>query len=127
MEDEEQQIRDELIGSCLHITEEGSFMFDNIDSFVALSRENTSILVVDLYPFDSDPGNYEFWDKVGQIVGNLTELNMIIIHFLPYSDEDNDGGDEAGMLDCETLTRILPYIRRKISLFFVFSGLRCRG
>jgi hypothetical protein len=48
-------------------------MFDNnnIDSFVTLSRDNTSIECVDLHPFDSDAGNYEFWDKVGQIVGNL--------------------------------------------------------
>jgi hypothetical protein len=37
-------------------------MFDNIDSFVAMSRENTSVTIVKLYPFDSDAGDYEFWD-----------------------------------------------------------------
>jgi hypothetical protein len=39
---------------------------------------------VELYPlFDIDAENYEFWDKVGQIVGNLTELETINFHFPP--------------------------------------------
>jgi hypothetical protein len=114
MEDKEMRIRDELSGSCLRITEERSFMFDDIDSFVALSRENTSVKMVALYPFDSNAGNYDFWDKVGQIVGNLTELHMIFINFLPYRRDDD--GDEARRPDWNTLTRILPYVRHKISL-----------
>ena len=54
-------------------------MFDNIDLFVALSEGNTSVTILDVYPFDSAPGNYECWDKVGQIVGNLIGLTMIVI------------------------------------------------
>jgi hypothetical protein len=71
---------------------------------------------VDLYPFDSDAGNYEFWDKMGQIVGNLTELKAIIINFLPHPDDGDDEEGEARKPDWETLTRILPHIQHKISL-----------
>jgi hypothetical protein len=120
MEDEEQrirkQIRNELSGDCMEISKGRPFVLDNIDSFVALSRENTSVECVVVYPYDGAPGNYELWDKVGQIVGNLTELQMINIHFHGDNDDDDDNGDESGMPDWETLTRILPYVQRKISL-----------
>jgi hypothetical protein len=112
MEYEEQQIRDELSRNFLDIAKD-SFMFDNIISFVALSRENTSVRSVDLYPFDSEPGTYKFWDEVGQIVGNLKELDTINIHFLYHFD---DHGDEARIPDWETITRILPYVRQDIAL-----------
>jgi hypothetical protein len=112
MEDEEQQIRNELSRGCLEISTD-SLMFDNIDSFLALSRDNTSVEAVELYPFDSAPGNYEFWDKAGQIVGNLIELRQIIIDFLPCTDDD---GDAARMPDWETLTRTLPYVQHKVAL-----------
>jgi hypothetical protein len=119
MEYQEPQIRDELSRSYLEITEEESFMFDNIDSFVALSRENTIITDVVLYPFDSLAGNDEFWDKVGRMVGNLMELKVIGIHFLPYSVNDNNDGDEAPIPGWERLTRILTYLQRKISFLFL--------
>jgi hypothetical protein len=114
MEDEEQQIRDELSRSYLEITEEESFMFENIDSFVALSRENTSVTEVGLYPFGFARGNDEFWDKVGQIVGNLMKLKVITIYFLPCTVDDEEG--EARMPDWEKLTRIWSYVQHKISL-----------
>jgi hypothetical protein len=69
----EQQVRNELSGEYLEISKGRPFMFDNIDSFVALSRENTSVEYVMLDLLDSAPGNYEFWGKVGQIVGNLSQ------------------------------------------------------
>jgi hypothetical protein len=115
MEDEEKQIRRELSRGSLVITKGHSSMFNNIDSFVALSRENTSVIIVELYPFDSEPGNYDFWDKVGQIVGNLTELKVISIHFLPYPGDGDDEG-EAHMPDWDTLSRILPYVQNKVVL-----------
>jgi hypothetical protein len=134
MEDEEEQIREDLSRSPLSIDiTRGLFFFDNIDSFVALSRGNTCIKEVDLYPFDSHAGNYEFWDKVGQIVGELVELRTINIHFLPFTESDddsdetapmlhpspslhNDFGDESPSPDWEIFTRILPYLRRKVNL-----------
>jgi hypothetical protein len=113
--EEEQMIRDELSGDYryIQISRRPSLMVKNIDSFLALSREKTSVEVVALFPFDSDAGNYKFWDKVGQIVGNLTELKEIHIHFFLCDDDD---GDEARMPDWETLTRIFPYLRHKVSL-----------
>jgi hypothetical protein len=118
MEDEQQQIRDELSRDYIEIRKGRSFMFDNIDSFVALSRENTTVTGVEFSPFDSAPGNYDFWDKVGQIVGNLTELQTLHIDFLPYyfDDDDDDDGDEARMHAWEMLTRILPHLRRTVTL-----------
>jgi hypothetical protein len=73
MEDDEEKIRNELSTHYLDIdiAKEKVFMLDNIDSFVALSRDNTNVKDVMLYPFDVDAGNYAFGDKAGQIVGNL--------------------------------------------------------
>jgi hypothetical protein len=83
MEDEEEQIRHEQSRQyCKSMIIAKGAPF-NIDHFVARSRENVSVHIVELYPFDSDAGNYEFWEKMGQIVGNLTELMMVNIHFLP--------------------------------------------
>jgi hypothetical protein len=115
MEHEEELLRDELSGCYIVVATEESIIGGNIDSFVALSRENTSVKEVELYPFDSDAGNYEFWDKVGQLVGNLMELQMITIHFLPidYFESDDDG-DEPPSPDWEALTRILRYLRHKV-------------
>jgi hypothetical protein len=91
-------------------------MFDNIDSFVKLSRENTSIKELELYPFDGAPGKYELREKVGQIVGNLMELKLISINFIPYSiDDTDDGGNDVRRLDWETVSRILPHVRRKVA------------
>jgi hypothetical protein len=123
MEDEEQQIRDELSGDRLYITIQHSFMFVNIDSFVALSRDNTSVTEVFLFPFDSNPGSYELWDKVGQIVGNLMELKVINIHFVPYSGTEADDivvCDDTP--DWEILARILLNLRRKVALFTCTKG-----
>jgi hypothetical protein len=111
MEDEEEQVRGELSIPVLEITKEFAFMFDNIDSFVALSRENTIVHIVELYLFDSDAGNYDFWDKVGQVVGNLMELRVLCIHFVDGAD-----GYEVRRPDWEILTRILRKLRHKVQL-----------
>jgi hypothetical protein len=113
MEDVEELVREVLSYSDLEITKRSAFIFDNIDSFVALSRDNTSIETLDLYPFDSDAGNYEVWDKVGQMVGNLMELQVINIHFshhIYFIDEP------PPIPDWETLTRILGHVQRKVKL-----------
>jgi hypothetical protein len=96
--------------------DESSFLFDNIEYCVALSRDNTSVKELELFPYDSDPGNYEVWDKVGQMVGNLMELETINIHF---HESDDDDGDEAPSPDWETFSRILRYLRRKVALCFL--------
>jgi hypothetical protein len=68
---------------------------------------------VDLYPFGSDSENYEFWEKVGQLVGNLMKLQTFNIHFVQYSEDDDGNADEP---DREILARILRYLRRKVAL-----------
>jgi hypothetical protein len=113
MEDIEERIRDELGEHELEIAKGRSFLFDNIDSFVALSREDTSVGELELYPFDIDAENYEFWDKVGQMVGNLTELIALTIHF----DSDRYGNWENCSPDWEILSRILRYLRRTVTLW----------
>jgi hypothetical protein len=104
-------------------------MAGNIDSYVALSQNNTCVKAVIFQPYDSDAGNYEFWDKAGQIVGNLMELKIISINFLPYSelpddddDDDDDGGISIRRPDWETLTRILPHLRHKVTLSLSGDG-----
>jgi hypothetical protein len=128
MEDEadEERIRDELSEDCLGISKDlNPFMFANADSFAKLSRENTTVRAVEFYLFDGDAGNYELWDKVGQIVGNLMELHTLSIRFLPpfpESDDDDDSGDEAFVADWEILTRILRYIQHKFQLYLSPEG-----
>jgi hypothetical protein len=112
--DEEDRIREKLSGSFMEIAKKNSLLFKHIDSFVAQSRENTNVKLLILNPFDNDAGNYEFWDKVGQIVGNLMNLETLMIQFHPYNDDDD--GDEVRIPGGEILTRILPYLRRKIDL-----------
>jgi hypothetical protein len=65
---------------------------------------------------DSNPGNYEFWDKVGQIVGNLTKLQTFSIHFVPYPFSESYDDDEANIVDWEILARILRFLRHKVAL-----------
>jgi hypothetical protein len=111
------RVDDELSERYLVIAKGDPFMFDNIDSFVVQSRENTFGQGVILFPFDSDAGyyvTYEFWDKVGQIVANLTELKSINISFAPYDDDDEDDNSP----DWEILTRILRHLQRKVKLYF---------
>jgi hypothetical protein len=107
-----------LSGSSMEVAKGGPFTFGTIDFFVAMSRDNTSVERVELFPFDSDAGNYEFWDKVGQIVGNLTELQIININFTPYNDGYTSEVDEDADAspDWETLTRILRSLRHKVIL-----------
>jgi hypothetical protein len=124
--DKEEIIREKLSMRSMKIVKENALLFKHIDSFVTMSQENTSVTEVMLYPFDSDAGSYGRWDKVGHMVGNLKELTTLNIHFLPYTDPycyeygnddgKDDSNDEAHIPDWEILTRILPYLRRQVSL-----------
>jgi hypothetical protein len=105
-----------LNSEILHLAKKNEFLLQNIDSIVELSRGNTIVKEVELYPFDGNAENYEFWDKVGQIVGNLTKLEMLSIVFHPYIEEDDDSDHDDDDPDWEILARILPYLRRKVEL-----------
>jgi hypothetical protein len=90
----------------LHISNDHTGIFADTDSFVALSQGNTSIKQALLYPYDSDPGNYELWEKVGQGVGNLKSLSVLRIIL----------NESLAEPDWEVLARILPHIQSKIEL-----------
>jgi hypothetical protein len=95
----------------LEIIMEGSFFFNGIDSYVALSRDNTSVKSVDLYPFANCVGDFcEYWGKAGEIVGNLKELKAINIHFIPYPGAEDDE-DYRRTPDWETLPLILQDVQ----------------
>jgi hypothetical protein len=56
-------------------------------------------------------------EEVDRKLGNLMEVEMIKINFLPYSVDDNNDGDEVCIPKWEIMTRILTYVQHNISLF----------
>jgi hypothetical protein len=108
--------REDLGRDYLEIAMGGSLLFDGIDTYVALSQNNTSVTTVGLHPFDDGWGDFsEYWDKAGKIVGNFMELKTIDIHFISFPDTEYDG-DYARTPDWETLTSILQDVQHKISI-----------
>jgi hypothetical protein len=89
------------------------WMVKHIDCFVSQSRGNESIGVVhiDLY---SNAGE-EFWDKVGQAIGNLQALKTLRISTHGYNEDDDDYEDLPSP-DWEILARILSHIRQKVKV-----------
>jgi hypothetical protein len=88
----------------LDISKNSGKIFNQVDSFVALSQGNDTVRCVTLSPYDVDSGNYELWDKVGQGVGNLKYLGILNIYFC----------NSLGEPDWEVLARILPHIQSKM-------------
>jgi hypothetical protein len=80
-----------------------------IDSFVSQSRGNVNVTEVYLHPYEFGDQDDEFWDKVGQALGNLQSLETIHI-YNTYCDE------ETPLPDCEMLVRILSHVRQRITL-----------
>jgi hypothetical protein len=120
MEDSKDLVRDKLSHSYLSVNNINPFLFDNIDAFVALSRDNTSLEDVELYPFDGNGERTdEFLEKVGQMVGNLSELQTITIRFEFCTEAQIEGflpNEAAPRPDWEIITRILRYLRRKVAI-----------
>jgi hypothetical protein len=90
----------------LAISDDHDRIFDQVDSFVAQSQGNDTIEHVKLSPFYANPGNYEFWDKIGQGLRNLKSLRVLNIHL-------NNNLEEP---DWEILFCILSHIQNKIEL-----------
>jgi hypothetical protein len=119
MEDTVRNIRNSLHGSHLWLDksddDDDTGIFEAVDSFLELSQGNTAVQVVDVCPYDEDPGNHELWDKVGRgRVGNLKSLESLCIR-LNNGDGDDDEGDVSEP-DWEILVRILRYISHRIIL-----------
>jgi hypothetical protein len=93
-------------------------IFTEMDSFVAQSQGNDTVACVHLSPYydGGDPGNYILWDKVGQGVGNLKSLSVLVIHL-----HNRLGGPRV---DWEILARILLHIsiESKIQLRIIGAG-----
>jgi hypothetical protein len=92
-------------------------IFDQVDAFVNLSRDNKTVKEVLLYPFTDPPGNdrynfrYDIWEKVAEGIGNLQALRTIVVN-----SEVVDEFNEALVPDWEILACILRRLRRGIQL-----------
>jgi hypothetical protein len=59
-------------------------------------------------------------------VGNLRELKTLQIHLQPAPTTDEDR-NEVRMPDWEILTRILPYLKRKVALLLITDTFGTEG
>jgi hypothetical protein len=97
--------------------EDETGIFDQVDAFVNLSRDNKSVMEVYLHPFNPDAdasGTYRYaiWDKIAEGIANLQALRGITISDANF--EDAEG--ETLVPDWEILTCILRRLRRGIRL-----------
>jgi hypothetical protein len=94
-------------------------IFDHVDAFVNLSRNNETVEEVYLLPFDPDDDasasgthRYAIWDKIAEGIGNLQELREIIIMDATFVDDEG----ETRVPDWEILACILRRVRRGIQV-----------
>jgi hypothetical protein len=96
--------------------DDNTCIFDYVDAFVNLSRDNETVQHVVLYPFndpdDDASGTHAIWDKIAEGIGNLQALRAITI--LDSYFEDDEG--EAVVPDWEILACILRRLRQGILL-----------
>jgi hypothetical protein len=102
----------------LDILDDDTGIFDHVDVFVNLSRNNKTVERVDLYLPFTDPGDdasvndrYAIWESIAESIGNLQALSHIII-MVPIDEDD----EEAFILDWKILACILRRLRRGIEL-----------
>jgi hypothetical protein len=91
----------------------------HIDYFVDLSRGNDTLQNVSLSPPSLVGQDNEFWDKVGQAVGNLKALSWIYLSRgnVEYQYAD----DEVPIPDWTILACILSHVRQKIAMNYIAS------
>jgi hypothetical protein len=89
-------------------------IFDQVDTFVNLSRGNKTVEEVTLYPYTDSDGTdrYAIWDKIAEGIGNLQALRNINIADGNFADDEED----PLALDWEILACILRRLRRGIHL-----------
>jgi hypothetical protein len=114
-------VRDQLLeNDTLTLDGHSHYLISNhIDYFVSQSRGNERLQEVSLYLYtlnSRDDG--EFWDKVGQAVGNLQALERLIYVTPEYGYHVADADDEVvvPIPDSEIIARILSHVRQKITL-----------
>jgi hypothetical protein len=89
-----------------------SWISNHIDCFVSQSRGNRSVEEVCLCPHAFNGHDDGFWDKVGQAVGNLQELQTINIS----SAREYDDGTDVSIPDWGELARILSHVWQKVEV-----------
>jgi hypothetical protein len=121
MDDDVESIREELSGDTiyLHKVNDCTGIFDQVDAFVNLSRDNETIrhvfVCLDAYPADNDasgPHRYAIWDKIAQGIGNLQALREIRIVDANFVDDD----EGALVPDWKIMACILQRLRRGVHL-----------
>jgi hypothetical protein len=87
-------------------------ILNGIDSFASQSQANEIVRKVSLYPYCLGGQDDDFWDRVGQAVGNLQLVDRIDISSTHNCHDDEDSPTP----DWEILARILSHVRQRITL-----------
>jgi hypothetical protein len=88
-------------------------IFDQVDAFVNLSRDNKTVQEVTLsLAIDPDANRYAIWDKIAEGIGNLQALREIIVGDANWADDEED----PLAPDWEILACILRRLRRGVQL-----------
>jgi hypothetical protein len=86
---------------------------NHIDYFVSQSRENKTVKRVYLYLYSLNGQDDDFWDKVGQAIGNFQELKRLHVYSHKYYHTDDD--EQALIPNWKILARILSHVRQRIT------------
>jgi hypothetical protein len=117
----ERQLLEKFIGRRFLILNGDSIplILKHIDYVVRKSQGNKSVENVNLYVSALVGEDDDFWDKVGQVIGNLQSLGSL--HITPnYRDGDSDDDEEdLPIHDSEILARILRHVRQRVTLFLI--------
>jgi hypothetical protein len=108
----DEEYRDQYFSYAFLSLDSTSWISRHIDCFVSQSRGNRSVKEVCFYPYIFTGHDNEFWDKVGQAIGNLQELKTIYISCA----RKNDDGTDVSIPDWGELARILSHVRQKIRI-----------
>jgi hypothetical protein len=91
-----------------------SLISDHVDYFVNQCRGNETVKEVLFFPYSLVGEDNEFWDKVGQAIGNLQSLEGLQIKI--YRSET--AGVPIGIPDWEIMAGILRHVRQKVRVHF---------
>jgi hypothetical protein len=116
--EEEFFLSDDVLGGYHLILDEHSIpiILNRIDCFVSKCERSDRVTQVSLDPVSLFGQGLEFWDKVGQAIGNLQALKKICIgnRNCRYHVEDEDFN--LPIPDWEILARLLTFVRQRITL-----------
>jgi hypothetical protein len=108
----------------LNKIEDDDDIFDQVDAFVNLSRDNKTVKELLLYPF-TYPAHalyacrYDVWQQIAEGIGNLQAIGRIVI----MDSGAVDDFEEALIPDWLILALILRRLRRGIHLYMQDDGL----